>query len=425
MNIPPVTPKTWGQVYQGPKEQSELQTAAQQALAQIPAPIQTRAVKQTLSGRVIWQQGQSRLDAFKAALHETVVYHGPGVQHGQTAPPQSQIAEIVDYLLGKGTPSRAWLNWKHVNGIFLSKDRELLKGMQQEFRRVLQEASTQLPKPGSPEEIVFQGFIGNIVALLPYSYPQRGTTFPIPQKVNGEWKVFDYQVNEVFKMSPRFFSTPIRAYGLTASGASPLISFLGTTYPSGKGFLATLLADFTPGFSVGHVPYLYGEKALQQWMRDKTDIHLYGMSLGGSLAFHTLRNNREKIAEVDVYNPAGLYGRNWRESYNDIPVRVYYQDNDLVATMGYFPTGTGVSIYRVLPEESENSLKAHARVYTGAETVTLLKSTPEYENGRLPRRLLTLMHQLFSPLVFIPTLISQFLYLLITSPRNIVKGLSR
>jgi hypothetical protein len=67
--------------------------------------------------------------------------------------------------------------------------------------------------------------------------------------------------------------------------------------------------------------------------------------------------------------------------------------------MGMFPTGVGVSLYRVLSSTIENCLHSHARVFTGGKEVTILKSSPEYENSRCVRRVLTAVHLLISPMV--------------------------
>ncbi|HEV7737738.1 MAG TPA: hypothetical protein VGO47_10260, partial [Chlamydiales bacterium] len=107
----------------------------------------------------------------------------------------------------------------------------------------------------------------------------------------------------------------------------------------------------------------------------------------------------EKISHVDVYNPAGLYPWNWSNPFNQQIVNIYYQENDLVPTMGMFPTGVGVSLYRVLSSTIENCLHSHARVFTGGKEVTILKSSPEYENSRCVRRVLTAVHLLISPMV--------------------------
>jgi len=50
----------------------------------------------------------------------------------------------------------------------------------------------------------------------------------------------------------------------------PLLTFLGTTYPTGSGCVATLLADFTPGHSVGLAPYLQGKKGITEWFENKS-----------------------------------------------------------------------------------------------------------------------------------------------------------
>jgi len=190
-----------------------------------------------------------------------------------------------------------------------------------------------------------------------------------------------------------------------------LITFLGTTFPAGEGYIATLLADFTPGMSVGHAPYLYGKKALREWFAGKQDVRLYGTSLGGALTLQTLRHHKERVGQVYAYNPPGLYPWNW-SGFADAPeTNIYYQENDLVATMGLFPEGEKVNVYRVLPGNRENSVKAHARAFAGGEEVALLKSDPRYENERPLRKLFTALHLMLGlVLAFLPILLAYLLY---------------
>jgi hypothetical protein len=343
------------------------------------------------------------------AIRDTLLFHGPGIDFSSGS--HAQISEMVRYLLGKGVFSTEWLDRANARGVLIRKDPELLKGARDAFREVLLSCSEHLPIAGTKEEIVFQAFIGNIVALLPFFYPEEGEEFTIPQKVDGQWKNFQYIVDRKLDLTPRWFSTPISAFGLTSKEGPPLLTFLGTTYPAADGYVATLLADFTPGLSVGHAPYLFGKKEIARWLEDKQGVRLFGASLGGALTLHVMRNHREKIASVDAYNPPGLYPWDWRGGKDYPETNIYYQDNDLVGTLGFFPEGDKVHLYRVLGEKQENFIKAHARAYTGSEEVTILKSSPAYENSRFVRKLFTALHILFGMvLVFLPILFFYLLY---------------
>lgn len=351
----------------------------------------------------------------KTALKERLVYSGKGIEVRERGP-NLQVHQIVQYLLGKGALSSEWINLKNTRGVLIQKDPALLRALTEEFRVILNGCAEQLPLPGTKEEVLFKAFVGNILALLPYCYPEEGDSFSIPQKIDGEWKKVLYKVDRKIELTPKWLSSPIAAYGLVAEEGPPLLTFLGTTYPAGEGFIATLFSDVTPGLSVGHAPYLSGKEKIKEWFQGKEGIHLYGISLGGALAFHVLRNHKEKIGGVDVYNPPGLYPWNWKETYCEGPeINIYTQENDLVGLLGAFPCGDKVTLYRVITEKKENSFKAHMRVYTGGSTVAIFEASPEVENSRFSRKLLTALHFLFGVVfVFIPVLCTYLLYRLFT-----------
>jgi hypothetical protein len=332
------------------------------------------------------------LHSIESALRETLVYHGKGCQMKPKSGSNPHVHGLIGYLLGKDKFSSKWLDSTILKAIFVAKNPEILRCMREELNNIFEECSKHLPLLGSPEEVLFQTFVGNCVALLPFSYPEAGETFSIPQKVDGMWKICKYTVDPPIELTPKGLLTPMFAFGLSSKMGPPLLTITGTTFPAGDGFLACILSDFTPGMSVGHAAYLMGKEKIGKWLEGKSQVRLFGMSLGGALCFHVLGKHREKIAQVDVYNPAGLYPWDWEKPFDRQKVNIYYQENDLVATMGMFPTGSGVSVYRIFGPKTENCLNAHARGYAGASETTIVKSSPEYENSRFIRQFLTAVH---------------------------------
>jgi hypothetical protein len=362
----------------------------------------------------VWRQAQIRFPAqptvasIEKALRETCIYSGKGVEVlGESE--DAEIRAIVQYLLGRGEISRGWVNRRNLLAAFVKKDPALLSKVLVELRATLDCCGKKLPV-NAEEEIAFQSLVGNIVALLPYCYPEKGQEINIPLKIDGVWKHLPYRVDKKFDLTPKRFS-PIAAYGLVSEEGPPLLSFLGTTYPAGDGYAATLFSDFTPGLSVGHAPFLFGKKEIGAWLEDKAQVRVFGVSLGGALAFQTLRAFKEKIGSLEVYNPPGLYSWNWTESYNeDGPkVNIYYQENDLVASMGYFPKGSNVHVYRVIPEKERGVIEAHIRAFSGSEKVSYLKSDPAYENSRPLRKILTFLHLVLTPLFCLGLLLPLYL----------------
>jgi hypothetical protein len=358
------------------------------------------------------------LQQLEGAIRSTLVYLGEGIE---AVVSDSQVGEMVRYLLGRGTFSSDWVHWKNVRGVLFKKDPALLKEMREEFRSILKACANRHPK-NAKEDLLLQTFIGNVIALLPYSYPEEGEGFIIPQKIDGQWKSCHYTVDRRIELMESQFASPLVHYGFVSNEGPPLLSFLGTTYPAGDGFIASIFSSFVPGFSVGEVPYLLDKDNISCWLEGKEGVRLFGVSLGGALAFHTLKDHRQKIDQVHAYSPVGLFARNWKETYDDSPeINIYYQSNDIVPRLGIFPVGKKVTIYRLFPENIENAFNAHFRVYTGGKKVQILRSNPEYENSKFSRGILTSLHVASAIFFFMPLLSLHLIYRVASSlPHDLV-----
>ena len=106
------------------------------------------------------------------------------------------------------------------------------------------------------------------------------------------------------------------------------------------------------------------------------------------------------LKSVNAYSPAGLYPDLWIDRYDDgVKVNIYTQHADFIPLVGHLPEGDSVSVYHMIRGEdgsSENFLASHARVYAGAEYVTMLKLSPSLENKRFLRRIITPLHRKIS-----------------------------
>lgn len=353
----------------------------------------------------------------------TLVYSGKGIFEELRQGPNHPAYEVCQYLCGRVNKfSAKWLNVERAKAVLVSHDPVLLKRMREEFQAVLDFCWEHRPEVGSPDEVLFQTFVGNVIALLPYTYPSVGEAVSLPLKVDGVWKRIEYRVDAKIELSPRWLSSPLSACGFKSEEGPPLLVFLGTTYPAGDGFVATLLSDFTPFLSVGRAPYLYGREEIGKWMEGKGKARLFGVSLGGALCFQTLSEWEEKISHVATYNAPGLHAWDWkRRCGGDVDVQVIYNENDLVGTLGFYPEGDGVQVLRVLKERKENFFKAHVQAYTGSERVTLFKSDAGYENRRSIRKALTALHFLLGFwIVFLPVACVYLLYFLFHSAFNLL-----
>lgn len=350
-----------------------------------------------------------------------LIFHGNGIQepkiHSQV---DTTVHKLVQALLHGGEFSSKMVEERAAKAIFIAHDKELLKQFQEELQVELDNLTLNPPK-NSQEEIVWRAFLGNIIALMPFCYPTNGDKLSIPILENGICRKVTYEI-EVISLPFSKLSSPMIALGLTSKEdpkAPPMLSFIGTTFPAGSGFTTTLLADFTPANSVGQIIYKLNKKKITNWLANKNNIHLFGMSLGGAMAFHTLRNNHQ-IARLDVYSPPGLYKSNWKKGIGtSCDIHIYCQPGDFVPKMGTWPTGRNVSLYTVYPHQkgvSEDPISSHARAFTGCKKITMIKEDPKEENKSFVRYLLTKLHQFLGPIaVFIPVSCTLLLYRLANS----------
>jgi hypothetical protein len=292
--------------------------------------------------------------------------------------------------------------------------------MMEAFRNALEDELKYLadhPPASREDEFIWNAFVGNIIALLPFSYPDEGTIFSIPRLENGQCIVDDYQV-ELIPIEYPGIKSPMNALGMTPvkpKSAPDLLVFMGTTFPAGQGFAATFFSDFTPGHSVGALAYRHNKEKIETWLAGKTGVTAVGLSLGGAMVFHAIRHHPESFARAEAFSPAGLYERNWRRKISpDCKVNIYTQKGDIVTQLGHFPRGDNVSLYSVFPHQegvNEGPLESHIRLFWGLKKLTIIKNDVDSVNRKFGRSLLTRLHQLVAPFfIFIPFAIGFLIY---------------
>jgi hypothetical protein len=306
-----------------------------------------------------------------------------------------------------------------------------------QFRGALQRELEHLAAhpPSTPaDELVWRIFLGNVLGFLPYTYPSTGETLRIPVLANGSCKLVEYDL-ETIPLEFNKLATPMSAIAMTPKEdpeASPILSFIGTTFPAGDGFASTLQSDFTPGFSVGELAYEMNQEKISAWMQGKRDVQVVGISLGGALAFHAVRHHKE-IAHTDVYNPPGLYQECWEQQQNtECAINIYCQPKDLVSELGSWPTKGKVSSYEVVQHQglSENPLCSHVQANSGTDKISIIKHDPAEQNRSLLRRILTVLHKVLGPiLIFLPVelclLIDHYLNLCLKFAQRAIGELER
>ncbi|HEV8052533.1 MAG TPA: hypothetical protein VGP47_08560 [Parachlamydiaceae bacterium] len=359
-------------------------------------------------------------------FRKELIYHGSGIRPHppKSHPSYDPIPKLVLALLHGESFSPFKMEERTVKAIFIMHDKELMKQFQHELQMEMDNLAINPPK-NSREEVVWRAFLGNIIALLPYSYPSTGDIFSIPVFEKGACRKVNYHT-EVMPLAYNQHSSPMTALGFTSSEdptAPAILSFTGTTYPAGKGFITTLLADFTPGHSVGEIIYKRNRKQIDLWLAGKKNIHVVGMSLGGAMSFHTLRFHHQ-IARVDAYNPPGLYFGNWKRGVGSTcKVNIYCQPGDSVSKQGLWPTGENIWLFTVYPHQKgvkEDAFSSHARAFTGCDKITIIREDPKKKNRSIRRYLLTKFHQFSGPIaVFIPLICTLFLYRLAKSVHQV------
>ena len=389
------------------------------------------------------------------AVKSTLLFHDKGACRKSRAIVED-VESVVEYLfLKRDMPNRTLASKKILKAIFLEKDPEMLKAFCSALQKVLDEGFQNFQN-GNVREEIFNIFVQNAVAFLPFSYPEEGETFCIPAKVNGEWKRVEYRVEKRIELtedknSPRLpkllteaitarlpsllsraitymittfvrdlFSSHMPAFKLVNDeGALPYLVFLGTTYPGGDGFLATILSDLTPGFSPGGIAIRLGEENLRKALSEGEKVRLVGLSLGGALTLKAADLFKESVLDAYAFNPPGSY--DWENYTTDLPIHIFWQWNDMVARGGYFPEGENVTLTHVLRERSEDPLNAHQRVYTANPEVTLLRGSTTLENHSWKRRGDTYFRLFGSPILFFPILGT---YMGLRKPKRVYEHLS-
>lgn len=340
-------------------------------------------------------------------FNETLVYSGPGMQRPQHPKNNSHdyraIHSVVGALLHGEGLSKNIVNPSLLKSVFVKTDPVLLEVFRKELEWELLNLHNNPPKD-EKEAFVWRGFFGNIIALLPFTYPKPGTTITIPVLDEGRSRLATYTI-DVLDLTSSKHSCDMTALTLQSEspGAPPLISFIGTTYPAGQGFASTILADFTPGKSVGEGVYGKNRDKIIAALRGKSGFKAFGMSLGGAMALLLSQDKskevQEALSEVNVYNPPGLNKSCWNEGLDKCRITIFTQPGDIVTKLGFWPTTPNVSIYRVYNQRlkgNENFIVAHARIYTGCKEIAILKLDPKKLNNSTTRKLLTWIHKYFA-----------------------------
>lgn len=368
--------------------------------------------------------------ALEKAFKEKSIYHGPGIP-APTAPKSDAdkvVQDVIQSMLHCGSVStKDILTRKTLKAILVKNDPEMMRHFRIELQRELDSLAQNLPT-NPKEEVMWRAFLGSTLSLLPFAYPTNADTMTIPILKDGECKHTEFKI-EVIPLHSSNGPSPMHALGLTPKNGETepnLLIYLGTTFPGGDGFVTTLFADFTPGRSVGENEYDFNHDKIDDWLKGKKSIHAIGVSLGGALTFHTLRNHPE-LERVDAFVPPGLYPKLWKkqEISKTCSINIYCQPKDIVSHLGAWPVGDNVSLYSIIPHQTgvkPGPLHAHLHTYTGANNISIIKKMPADENKLFSRKLLTWAHKWLGPiLIYAPLKFTVWIHRQSTSVANFAK----
>ncbi len=346
----------------------------------------------------------------------TVIYEGQGIPFETAHTEIGRITSIIFSQIPPRTAAREVLNTRNVRNVFHQTSPEYLQDFRVELQRIL---TYGFNNKGDLDDEVFSLFVHQTLALFPFAYPEEGFEVQIPIKNGNKWELITYTLDKKFNLANSLFVLPIPAYGFISEGYPSQLVFMGTTYPAGQGFMGTLLSDFTPFASVGWLPMRCGREELGRWLSAQSGAHVCGISLGGALSLHAAKNFGHHVSKVFAFIPPGL--NTWELSAfenSPVEINILFQGGDLVSQLGFFPEGNHVNLYYVREQRTANFLSAHVRVLLCGEHVRVERGSTEQENQRIPRKLLTGLHILFAPLIFLLMLPAYLVVALVNAIRG-------
>ncbi len=315
-----------------------------------------------------------------------------------------EVKNFVKYLLHDISVSN--VGWKNLKSILIKKDETFLNELREEFNHILQVLYKELKEEKNHHEDVIEMFIGHILSTYALTEPENGMVIKVPQKIEDNWQLINYVI-EPISLTPSCLGCPVDAYGLMplTQNVHPMLIFKSTPHPTGKSSLLAMMADFTPGFSVGEGLYKLAKKKLATWVREnhckyRETIKVYGQSLGGSLAYFLALDHKDHV-EIHTYLPAGLMKRSLKGL--NVKGKTFSHNNDIVGLVNNHPED--LTNIRVLTQEKRNPLIAHFRLF-GCDKTILLQVNAKKDNKRFIRRLFSVVHQVLAfPLFLVKSII--------------------
>lgn len=242
----------------------------------------------------------------------------------------------------------------------------------------------------------FEERFNQLMATLAFYPLADGQSITVPQKIGGRWVPIEYRIEKIAIPAPWMSGLEAsHAYGLTpvsARDASPWLLFRGTQTKWGSsGMVYSLLADLTPGRSVGEVMLDQGKANLQTWVtKTPGRIVVTGTSLGGAMASQFAHRYAERVKAAYVYASPGQL---WRAlDHGDTPIYTVIRRTDVVTWLGLLPEGAGSRLLMVVDAIAPGLTNGHCEPHIEGPSV-VLRVKSESENRSYLRKVLVVLHQ--------------------------------
>ena len=293
---------------------------------------------------------------------------------------QKTVQDALDLIIDPRVSISDVLNPALITALFINKNKYLLR----EFQVRLQQEMHKIPLLTNETNEQLSAKIDNILSFIAYTEPTNGACIYIPTLIDEAFENIRYTIQRI-NLTSDYLSAPYPCYGLipplSHSNVPARIIFLGTTFPTAKGFVQTLMADTAPGGGVGHFLYMQGGSDLKAWINEqfektKQAIHCCGQSLGGAMCIQTYIHQPNKV-EFTAINPPFLTNAE-RRALNESSIaqkdwtrknQIFSHVQDPIGRIGHwFPPNTDVYIYGTENDfegsEINKYFKAHAAQLT-------------------------------------------------------------
>jgi len=298
-----------------------------------------------------------------------------------------------------------------LKAVIWKKDSEVLGEAKALLQIIFEDIYAGMPEEFSLEDSFhYEAIVGDLLALLPFLRPESGTTFKIPIQINNVWELAEYTIEEI-SLTSKWLGSPCTAYGLKPKEdqVPPLLLYKGTTYPTDKGFLLSLLTDINPLSSVGNYIFKLCRKKVSKWLDVQTShgqikARVFGKSLGGALAWHTAIEFPNLIEKAIACSAPGFSSSSIKKikKHNEALPEINFlsQTNDLVPYCDKVVEHKNIHYYEVISGANRAGLRAHAFMYSTHESTSIVRDTQIKENHPWIRKSISFIHGVISLVVF-------------------------